>query len=329
MLPCKFRLEDCAGSRRDFILGCSHALAASTVCRVTDRWFPPHFSVFACFGVDGWSVEVSCSVISQPLWPACWIDTPDRSSSSVSRTVQDAWDVYRDEFGVVPPGVVLALRDAAFRSSVDDFWSCLRVGAPRLFYLALILRLVVPLWLAALLLLEEVCYVFVGDVLEAELLVAEDLVGCKGLIGVMMLMVKSAKYFVNSSLVSVLLFRRRLKSVADVLKGIRSNGFIQSWREALVRYWNAVCCDGPCGPFCPFTPWDEWVHPDLHGFCKWVFDSLEVLNDFTKQVVVSRRDTGVRKWTIWLREDLGSRALCLVSGRTSFLHLPSLSSRTL
>ena len=120
---CKFRLEDCAGSRRDFILGCSHALAASTVCRVTDRWFPPHFSVFACFGVDGWSVEVSCSVISQPLWPACWIDTPDRSSSSVSRTVQDAWDVYRDEFGVVPPGVVLALRDAAFRSSVDDFWS--------------------------------------------------------------------------------------------------------------------------------------------------------------------------------------------------------------
>ena len=64
---------------------------------------------------------------------------------------------------------------------------------------------------------------------------------------------KSAKYFVNSSLVSVLLFRRRLKSVADVLKGIRSNGFIQSWWEALVRYWNAVCCDGPCGPFCPFT----------------------------------------------------------------------------
>ena len=27
--------------------------------------------------------------------------------------------------------------------------------------------------------------------------------------------------------------------------------------------------------------------PDLHGFYKWVFDSLDVLNDFTRQVVVS------------------------------------------
>ena len=39
-----------------------------------------------------------------------------------------------------------------------------------------------------------------------------------------------------------------------------------------------------------------------------VFDSLELLNDFLKQVVVSRRDVGVRKWTTrWLREDLSSR----------------------
>ena len=30
---CKFRREDCAGSRRDFILGCSDALAASTIVR--------------------------------------------------------------------------------------------------------------------------------------------------------------------------------------------------------------------------------------------------------------------------------------------------------
>ena len=46
---CKFRLEDCVGSRRDFILGCSNALAASTACKVTDRWFAPHFSVVARF----------------------------------------------------------------------------------------------------------------------------------------------------------------------------------------------------------------------------------------------------------------------------------------
>ena len=35
--------------------------------------------------------------------------------------------------------------------------------------------------------------------------------------------------------------------------------------------------------------------------------SLEVLNGFLRQVVVSRGDVGVRKWTRWLREDLSSR----------------------
>ena len=120
---CKFRLENCAGTRRDFILGCSSALAASAACRVTDRWFLPHFSSFSTFGVDGWSAEVSCPIVSQPLWPACWIDTPDTSSSSVSRAVHFCWDVYRDELAVVPLDVVLALRDAVSGSSVDDFWS--------------------------------------------------------------------------------------------------------------------------------------------------------------------------------------------------------------
>ena len=113
------------------------------------------FQVFACFGVDGWSVEVSCSVVSQPLWPACWIDTPDRSSSSVSRTVQDAWDVYRDEFGVVPPGVVPCSQGMRLLGLLLMIFGLSGVGAPRLFYLALILRLVVPLWLAALLLLKR------------------------------------------------------------------------------------------------------------------------------------------------------------------------------
>ena len=51
----------------------------------------------------------------------------------------------------------------------------------------------------------------------------------------------------------------------------------------------------------------NWILPDLHGFYKWVFDSLDLLNGFFKQVVVSRRDVGSRKWTGWLREDFSSR----------------------
>ena len=53
-------------------------------------------------------------------------------------------------------------------------------------------------------------------------------------------------------------------------------------------------------------PWDNWVPPDVHGFFWWVFDSLEVLNGFLKQVVVSRKDIGIRKWMMWLRENLSS-----------------------
>ena len=59
--------------------------------------------------------DVACPKMCQPVWPACWLDTPDRSSSSAARVVQDVWDVCRDELGVVPAEVVLALKDAASR----------------------------------------------------------------------------------------------------------------------------------------------------------------------------------------------------------------------
>ena len=75
------------------------------------------------FSVHAWMVDVACPVACQPVWLACWLDTPERSSSSSTRVVQDVWDVCREELGVVPEEVVLALWDAASRSSFDDFWS--------------------------------------------------------------------------------------------------------------------------------------------------------------------------------------------------------------
>ena len=42
---------------------------------------------------------------------------------------------------------------------------------------------------------------------------------------------RSVQHFVNSSLAPVLLFRRLLKFVADILKGIRNRGFTQAWWE--------------------------------------------------------------------------------------------------
>ena len=76
----------------------------------------------------------------------------------------------------------------------------------------------------------------------------------------------SAHYFVNSSLAPVLLSRGRLKSVADVLKGIRSRGYTQSRWEASLLFWDAVCRHHPCGPICSFQPWDKWVPLGSRGF---------------------------------------------------------------
>ena len=88
----------------------------------------------------------------------------------------------------------------------------------------------------------------------------------------------------------MVLFRRRLKSVADVLKGIRCKGFTQSRWDALLGYWRLYVVMVRVVLSLPLIPWEKWIHLDLHGFYKWVFDSLELLNDFLEQVVVSRRD---------------------------------------
>ena len=92
-------------------------------------------------------------------------------------------------------------------------------------YFGLIPKLEVPCKLAALPFLVEVCYGFVAGVWEAKLLAAGVLVSCIGLARVIRLVC----IVLSTSLAPVVLFRRRLKSVADVHKGIRSKGFTQSW----------------------------------------------------------------------------------------------------
>ena len=79
-MTCKFKLDECAGSRRDLVVACPNALAASSACRS---------HVFKS-GLQRY----------QPVWPACWVDTPDRSASSASKVVQDIWDIFREELGL-------------------------------------------------------------------------------------------------------------------------------------------------------------------------------------------------------------------------------------
>ena len=118
---CRFKL--------DFMVACANALAASTVCTITDRWFTPHFSVYAGFNIGRWAAEFLVFFSCQPLGLARWIVSPERSSGSVTRSVQDPWHVYWEELAVVLPDTVDALRGAHDRSSVDEFWSVWSVGA--------------------------------------------------------------------------------------------------------------------------------------------------------------------------------------------------------
>ena len=119
-------------------------------------------------------------------------------------------------------------------------------------------ELVVLLKLAALPLLEEVCYEFVTGVQGAELLVVRALAGYIGLAMVMILMCIVLSTLLNLLFLLFYSFVGVLKSEADVLRGIWSKGFTQSRWDAWLRYWGAVCRHGPCGPISSFHPWDNW-----------------------------------------------------------------------
>ena len=152
------------------------------------------------------------------------------------------------KLGVVLEEDVFALRDAVSRSSVDDVWSIGSRNAELGSFLA---------------------YSKAGGPTEA---------GSASFLGKGLLRIRSsrlrgravgsrgssrlyrvsqgdvvdvdcAQYFVGSSLAPVFLFRRRLKSVADVLMGLRSNRFTQARWDAQMRYWG--CC---------LSSWSVWSH---------------------------------------------------------------------
>ena len=236
----------------------------------------------------------------------CWVDTLDRAASSASKVVQDIWDIYREELRTVPPDLVLALRLAFEKKSVDEFWSVWSAGS-KAGLLRAYQRSGSPV--------SAGLKAFIG---RGNLQVRRRRLGSRAAVdGVSSKLsrvsqgdevdVSWAQFFVNSSLAAVLLLRRRVKSVADVLNSIRQHGFSQGRWDALLGRWKAVCCQVPCGPLRSLEPWVRWVPPDVHGFYRWVFDSLGMHNEFVRQVVTSWRDSGVRCWANWLREDLGSR----------------------
>ena len=96
-------------------------------------------------------------------------------------------DVYREELGVVPEEVVMALGDAASGSSVDDFWTVWSRNAELGLFWAYS-KAGGPVVAGSPAFLGRGLLRIRGRRLEAELLVAGVLVGCIGLARVMWLM---------------------------------------------------------------------------------------------------------------------------------------------
>ena len=94
---CTFKLDECAGSRRDFVwlLAPMLWLRRLPVGRRKGGSRLNPLSLLILVFVSGLQ-EVSCLRVTQPVWPACWVDTPDRSSSFTSKVAQDIWDIYRE-----------------------------------------------------------------------------------------------------------------------------------------------------------------------------------------------------------------------------------------
>ena len=155
-------------------------------------------------------------------------------------------------------------------------------GVLRPVFLGRAVGLVVPLRLAALPLLEEVCYAFVAGVWEAELLVARARAGYI----VLAKMMKLISIVLNSLSTPLFLpcysFVGVLSPLLMFLKGIKSKGFTQIRWDALSGIGMLFVVMVPCGPI-------SSLHP-------WMIGSFVFLNDFTGQVVVSRREARVRKW---------------------------------
>ena len=118
---------------------------------------------------------------------------------------RDVWDVERDELGVVPEEVVLALRNAVSRSSVDDFWSIWSRNAEAGLFRAYALALS-PTEAGNSAFLAEVCYGFVTRRLGVRAVGSRDLVGFFGPVRVMKWMWHCAQYFVHSSLLLLFSF---------------------------------------------------------------------------------------------------------------------------
>ena len=238
---CQFQLDEDKGSRRDFVLACPIAMAAATACCVLpDRWFIPHFAVYAEFSLSAWDATVERARVYSPLWPACWLNCPDRSRSFPSHEVQNIWDVYIQEVGFVPCEVREKLFTLCNSPDVDASWLLWSREAEASLARAYLSAGGPPLSNPSSYVGRghlSICTMRLGGRCHDRIYHVDRADEFD---------VTHSGFFLNSSLAPVLRFRRSFVSVCNVLKGIKLHGFSEARVAALWCRWRARCSYGPC-----------------------------------------------------------------------------------
>ena len=161
------------------------------------------------------------------------------SRSSASKAVQDVWEVYLKTLRLVPVDVRVDLRSSChFDLDVDLSWS-VWCKAAEAGLLTAFKAAEAPFpqgdpafWVGrAAVRTRKVGGRAPGWLQRSAKADAVDSSSCHA--------------FINSSLAPVVLLRRRLQSVGDVLQGMRKDGFSTARWQALMLRWAAVCRQGP------------------------------------------------------------------------------------
>ena len=282
------------GSRRDFILGCSHAVSALRWCSVLqERWILPHYAVRASFSVGRWSARVCLPVRSSVLWPAAWVSCVDKSRGSKSVEVRRIWEVYDESLSFIPPAFWRGIRSSLLAGDVSSAWRIWSFFAE----VSLVRAFVTsggPVSESGFRLGRGAAsfrYVSIGGPVVRK--VRSDLGSGDG---------QAVHLFKDSSVSRVIILRRRLGCVLSVLDGIYRNGLTLSRDLELSAQWDAVVSAGPCGPLCRANL-DVSPAVGLSSFGDHVRVLYDIVVDFLHRVVVSRRDVAVRSWRSWMLED--------------------------
>ena len=294
-VTCKKDWASSGGNRRDFILGCPLAAAATGGCWVDDsRWIQPHFAVVASFRGDRWLTKVTQPCRVTPLWPASWVSVVDKSRNSRSAEVRAIWDIYDNVLQFIPGDAAGEIDSALIDRDVELAWDTWSTAAECA--LAVAFREAggpVPLggldggrgrarfWTVSLggksMRRYRPSLVDPLDATEMHL-------------------------FRSQSIAPLLTVKKRLRCVACLLSAIIRDGYTLMRGLELDRQRSCVMRSGPVGCL-DWVSLEEGPRIGLLGFQARVGEALDAITDFVKRIVVSRKDSAVQGWRNWILED--------------------------